>query len=168
MTVIAVRGKTIAADALETTGELISGLVVKLYRAHNGAVAGAAGNAYACQRFGVWFAGARGKSPNISSDSFEALMLDIDGKIYLLDEHGTLLLRTGEYAALGSGAHLALGAMAAGATAEQAVAIAIKLNVMCGGEVQVERLKPRGRTPAKPRARHIASRKPQIKKTRAT
>lgn len=61
-------------------------------------------------------------------------LLILDGKVYsffdFIEVH-----EIKDFAAVGSGMWLSLGAMEVGATAEEAVKIAIKYNLYCGGEV---------------------------------
>jgi 20S proteasome alpha/beta subunit len=67
---------------------------------------------------------------------FFALVVTADGKVWSMNCSGTLALVYGPYFAEGSGAKYAMGAMAAGATAAEAVAIAIRYDAYSGGEIQ--------------------------------
>jgi ATP-dependent HslUV protease subunit HslV len=65
-----------------------------------------------------------------------AILIDPKGKVYLMDEEYKPFSIKNKFHADGSGGDLAIGAMEAGATAEQAVKIAIKHDAGCGGKVQ--------------------------------
>ena len=77
---------------------------------------------------------------------------DRDPAILAVNEYGTVYklcrdrfrevrLTAGPFIALGSGADYALGAMAAGATATEAVQVAISLDVYSGGEIETLNVK---------------------------
>lgn len=72
---------------------------------------------------------------------FEGLIVAPNRKVYNISE--TLLItpiRISKYIAIGSGEKLALGAMAVGANAINAVRAAIKHEATCGGRIQYVRL----------------------------
>jgi hypothetical protein len=70
-----------------------------------------------------------------NGDRFEALILDADGNCFRY-ECGYLLPVAASYTAIGSGHQFAIGAMAHGATAEQAVAAAALHDKNTGGNIQ--------------------------------
>lgn len=70
-----------------------------------------------------------------NGDKFEALILDAEGTCFRY-ECGYLLPIAADYTAIGSGHQLALGAMAHGATAEEAVAAAALHDKNTGGNIQ--------------------------------
>jgi ATP-dependent protease HslVU (ClpYQ) peptidase subunit len=70
-------------------------------------------------------------------DGFD-LLLAINGEIFQITNDYTLLrTNTGIYG-IGSGADYAIGALMAGATVEEAIKIAIKLDINSGGPIQIE------------------------------
>jgi hypothetical protein len=77
---------------------------------------------------------------SLKPESFTALMVRPDGGVFYasnnLEWSGPL---TGAFWAIGSGEHFALGAMAVGASAEQAVAAAIELDPWSAGEINILR-----------------------------
>lgn len=75
-----------------------------------------------------------------TGDSFKALLVETDGTIKLYEGEGDFYEVPADRIALGSGGHFAYGAMEMGATAEEAVAVAIKRDPCSGGRVQVLRL----------------------------
>lgn len=71
------------------------------------------------------------------ADGFCALMISPTGKVYYTEAGGVLgTLRTYGFIAIGCGEQVGMAAMEMGATAEQAVKVAIKYNPNCGGRVQ--------------------------------
>jgi ATP-dependent protease HslVU (ClpYQ) peptidase subunit len=80
----------------------------------------------------------RGERPEISE--CDALLLDPDGRLWFFTGAGKRLVDA-PFAAIGSGAPVAYGAMYAGATAPRAVEIAALVDPWTGGEIQVETLK---------------------------
>jgi 20S proteasome alpha/beta subunit len=80
---------------------------------------------------------------DLKPDAFEALLLKPDGSVWYangnLDWTGPL---TGSFIAIGSGSQFALGAMAAGASAEDAVRLSCGLDPWSAEPVMTLRLKP--------------------------
>lgn len=74
--------------------------------------------------------------PDMGQQGFDALVIDADANVFFYNDSfmpsGPLLV---DYIAIGSGAEYALGAMAAGKTAEEAVEIASGLDVWTGGPI---------------------------------
>ena len=71
---------------------------------------------------------------------FNLLCMSPESRLYLLDEAGDLEQIREEFWAVGSGSEVCIGAMSRGATAEEAVACAIRFASGCGGEIQIEKL----------------------------
>jgi hypothetical protein len=76
-----------------------------------------------------------GSKVRIDWDSFEALVIYEDGTA-MLWENGAPLSVEAPYA-IGSGSRVALGAIACGASAAEAVAVAETLDIATGGPIQV-------------------------------
>ena len=72
-------------------------------------------------------------------DSVTLIWMTADERIFYVAREGWHEARA-DYAAEGSGREVAMGAMAMGASAEQAAKIASDLIVDCGGEIHVLRL----------------------------
>ena len=68
------------------------------------------------------------------------LGLDNLGKILLVDQDGDVSEIRNPFWAIGSGAEICMGFMAAGGSAAEAVAAAIKWSPKCGGDVDQVRL----------------------------
>jgi len=80
-----------------------------------------------------------GNLPRMGNDkefSFSALVVDPNGKRYLVDESGGMEPVTTPYWAVGAGQDFCIGAMAAGASARDAVRIAIRHSSSCKGKVR--------------------------------
>lgn len=111
----------------------------KLYRKGN-AIIGTAGSCDLGETFMKWYGSKRKKPAGFGKDAdFEALVLTETG-LYHYDEYlsGGRVLQP--FFAIGSGAHAALGALHMGASAEDAVRIACRIDVMSGEPVQVMEL----------------------------
>ena len=134
MTCIAYRAGVMVADSQATMGGLKMPCLPKITVA-GGRLIGAAGDASAINRFVAWF-GTDGKRPRLlKKEEFDAIVVDADGHADHWEEGMEPDRITMPFFAIGSGAELALGAMEMGATAEEAVAVAIKWDANCGGPV---------------------------------
>jgi hypothetical protein len=124
MTTVACNRESMAADSFCSDGNRVA-KVVRLPRA----LLGYCGDLYFANRILDWFrAGERGPFPEAPSDELaietNLLRLSRSG-IHLVSGRGVVVEVTGAYAAIGSGADVALGAMFQGATPSQALAAAI-------------------------------------------
>jgi hypothetical protein len=128
-----------AADTLVTEQDLKSYRTVKIFRCEDGSIAGAAGLGTAGLAFLEW--AIAGRKRLISAAKLTgldgALILQPDGKILRFDSHPKPDVVIGDFAAVGCGRDVALGARHAGASAEGCVRAAIDLVTHCGGEVTV-------------------------------
>ncbi len=140
MTIICVRDGIMAADSGTFVGDLRTTQSRKINRAPDGTLGAAAGITADCLRFQAWIAGgfAEGAFNPVEAD-FAALILTPDGQVFDY-QYGTRIPSTFGYAALGGPWPFAQGAMAAGASAERAVELAIEFCNGCAGPVQVERV----------------------------
>jgi hypothetical protein len=78
MTIIATDGKSMAGDGLCTgNGMVHDSNVQKVFRLKNGSLVGICGTAYGCNPFVAWLE--NGGDPPPLPDSFEALVLQLDG-----------------------------------------------------------------------------------------
>lgn len=111
----------------------------KIHKSKDGYLLGAAGSFGAISMFFDWFDDDDEDKPPLESlkvESLDAIIINPMGKIALLDSGGWPMDIKAPFYSLGSGADIALGAMAAGADAVEAVRIAIKYNTTCGGAIQ--------------------------------
>jgi len=143
MTVIVYRDGVMAADSQVCNNEgLITGAVTKLARREDGSLLGLAGYAGDVTGFRDWFL-AGGKDAWEAADKdhgFAAIVVSPNGRVSIFDQNGRSYPVEAPFYARGAGAEIAFGALAMGARADQAVEIACRFSVWCGGEVQVERL----------------------------
>jgi len=143
MTTIAYKDGVLAADrAISGSGHV--GTTRKVWkRKSDGALVGGCGEVATLQRWAEWFlAGERGTAPNLGTDDDSAsqmLVVRPNGKV---EDHGRYgkAMYEAPYHAIGSGSDYALGAMAFGATARQAVAAAMKHDHCTGSGVQYVKL----------------------------
>ena len=127
MTTIACRDGVIAADSGCFNAGLYEGEVDKIWTVPSIGLIGCCGEYGAILKVVEWLAAGGDPSckPRLSSDSeFAGLLVKSSGEVL----HYQLRLRpppiTADFHAIGSGRKIAIGAMAAGATAERAVEIA--------------------------------------------
>lgn len=133
MTTICTDGKTVAADRLISDNNLTHGQICKVTRLTNGAVMAYTGSPYQLPAFVEWLNG--DQSSKFESDSVsEAIVLMPDGTIRMYDEHGRWYEADAPQAA-GSGAAVAYGALAAGASPAEAIEIASRYDIKTGGGV---------------------------------
>jgi hypothetical protein len=131
-----------AADSQDNCGGIRVGQVTKIARRADGALAGAAGEGGFCEKFLELFREGRDEefSPPASDERpFSALVVTADGQLWQVGPVGRYRV-SAPFLSEGSAYQLLIGAMAMGASAEEAVRIAIKYDMRCGGEIQVERL----------------------------
>ena len=143
MTTIAYRDGVLAADtAMARGGTLYPGSITKIVRASNGCLAGAAGTAGYNGAFLRWaLAGMEGDPPTAKQDDRDCdtgIIFRPDGSVVLYEPTGWFETHPGVYA-IGSGREFALGAMRAGADAEQAVMAAAAHDPYTGVPVTVLR-----------------------------
>jgi len=137
MTTIAYRDGVIAADSQCDSGDFRDCTAIKVARNDRGDLCGAAGDLPTAQRVLAWFeAGEKGDEPRYRKEEAngEGFIVRRDGSIEIMDDGGHYTIKASYYAT-GSGRKFALGAMAAGATAEQAVEAAMKHDIYTGGEI---------------------------------
>jgi len=140
MTIITVRAGVMAVDSLITAGGTIVGQCKKWGKVPEhmggGFIAGSgdsAGVSQALADIDKYNFDLIGRDSN---EKYTLVALRGDGSV-MINETGTWFGYDAEYYAEGSGAQLALGAMAQGATAYEAAQIACRLSTSCGGEVHV-------------------------------
>ncbi len=109
-------------------------------RLKDGRIVGFSGTASSARDYIAWLEG--GEKPD-KEDNFHLLVLNLDGTAAIIFDD-----RTSDPvdlpAVLGTGGDIALGAMMAGATPEEAVNLAILRDVYSGGKVTVESIKGEG------------------------
>lgn len=133
MTTILCDRETLAADRLVTGDGMKHGTACKIRLSADGDIIGLAGNPFDIDAFLAWYNGPRTDPPNVS-DTTEILVLTTTGQILCFNHRGHSFEHDSP-AAIGSGAALAYGAYAAGASPAQAVKIASERDIHSGGGV---------------------------------
>lgn len=140
MTVVAYKNGVLAADTLVSDDTLVYGHTIKIKRVRHGWLVGGCGNIATLQQFlQKWSAGVAIPAFDTDDDSFSGVALNPRGYFLTYEKEGVIKLDLDIFA-IGSGGQVALGAMHAGATAEEAVKVAIKLIGNCGGNVTTLKL----------------------------
>lgn len=122
-----------AADGLCTGNGIIHGLSVrKIARMSDGRIVGCSGTLFGVPAFLQWLEYG-GDMPSIHED-FEALVL-LPTAVCLSYNHKGQCIEQEVPAVTGSGGAIALGAMLAGASPREAVAIACQRDTATGGEI---------------------------------
>ena len=137
MTTIASVGMQIAADSQCTVGSMVSGYVDKLVETDHGIV-GISGPSIAERPFLEFLE--TGKKPDNADDigGFNGLVLRPGGTVELYCSFEMVQTTDPDFpVAIGSGAEIAVGAMMAGKTADEAVAVACERDCYSGGKISV-------------------------------
>jgi ATP-dependent protease HslVU (ClpYQ) peptidase subunit len=139
MTTIAANLDGMAADGFMSDGSLTK----KLMRGP-GCIVGFAGDAYGGRALASWWVeGRRGPPPDqsdVDRDSRAELLVLSRSGLACVNYQGMVMELIGPYAVIGSGGDLALGAMLAGMSPEEAVAIACQRDAMSKLPVHYEAL----------------------------
>lgn len=146
MTAIAYRDGCMAADSLATAGGTVGGYSRKIAKRDDGALIGCSGGAGHAARLMQAFLDHRleAEEPTKDKDNpYAALVVMPDGSVWRATEAAPLHQQAAApFYTEGCAYQILLGAMAFGASAEEAVRVAIDWEIHCGGEVHTERLGP--------------------------
>lgn len=124
MTTIAYRNGILAGDTMVSDRGCYVGAAVKVFRRDDGAMLGTAGCFGDMTLWRDWFlAGGEGDPPAPKHDDSEGLLISASGVVEWLGTGGRRIEVDREYHAIGSGFRIAMGALAAGASAERAIEI---------------------------------------------
>lgn len=135
MTTIAYKDGVLVADTQVTEGNWTLGTVVKVRRIGR-VLAGYAGGLSAGQRFLEWVAeGLAGDCP--MEEGNEGFVIEPDGRITVWNSEYGIAMGHGKYYSCGSGRPFAVGAMAAGASAQEAVLIAATHDIYTNDKLTV-------------------------------
>jgi len=145
MTTIAYRNNMLVADTASWDANgVYFGKSSKLFKLNDGRLLGTAGSYSMAVRVVAWLNG-EGERPvcreDRRTDRFQGLVITQDARVFHIDES----LEEAEimdcpFVAIGSGRELALGAMAMGGTAVQAVAIACEFDNCSRAPLNIERV----------------------------
>jgi ATP-dependent protease HslVU (ClpYQ) peptidase subunit len=133
-----------AADGRSTCDNMIqSDQAVKIHRLKNGGIGGWCGKAAIQNAFFDWLDSPKSKRPNARfperDEDSSGIVLNPDGTVTFYGSCGFPYPRALP-AADGSGGHIAVGAMEAGATPQEAVTIAARRDPHTGGKITVMKL----------------------------
>lgn len=141
MTTMAFREGIMAADSAAFADDTYGGQTTKIFRTADGSLVALAGSLIYAARVEAWLKGVTSKKPDYGVD-VSGILVRQDGTIWVINGDGDLAPINAPYLASGSGRVAALGALAAGASAQKAVEIACGLDAYTRGPVQVEHLNP--------------------------
>jgi len=139
MTVIVCRDGVMAADSAVWVGDIFSGHDRKITRLADGRLVGAAGWRPEIEKCLAWLARRGPRPPPVGDCDFAALILAPCG-VWRVNHKFDLYRHIGDWAVEGAHDEFLLGALAQGASAADAVRLAIIYCRRAGGEVQVESL----------------------------
>lgn len=145
MTTIAWRDGILAADTAtfihEGNTRVPEGAARKITRLRDGSLIAGSGVRREINVFAHWYDSGCDPDKKPEFDNVTVLHVSHGGCVTIHDgKYDEREIGSCPFYAMGSGAAAALGAMHAGATAAEAVAIAMLIDPWTGGEIQVERL----------------------------
>lgn len=141
MTTIAYRAGIIASDTgIVMGGVIIRGGLHKICATPSGVLAGASGDAVYCQQFIDWVMAGMDdtKIPTgVEEEEFidRGMVISRDDVITVYEPRGWYKLHGVEFLAIGSGKPVAMGAMHRGASATEAVRVAMQYDINTTGDV---------------------------------
>jgi ATP-dependent HslUV protease subunit HslV len=136
MTTIVYRGGVMAADTRMIQRTAIIGNITKIVRRNDGALCGGAGDAAWVYAFHDWFLAGEHGDPPVVPDNSKGLVALKRKPVELFEQTGAFKFKA-PYVAIGSGMEFALGAMWAGASAQEAVKCAMQFDPATGGKLMV-------------------------------
>lgn len=143
MTCIAYRNGILAADSRMTMGKWTeTDKCQKLWKLSDGSLIGCAGSWYDIKALVAAveesIKNKSGKRAKLPSGKFKAdvILVAPSGRVYVYYKGWSNDKYLSDFYAVGSGSTLAMAAMDAGASAVEAVKIAIKRDICCGGKIQ--------------------------------
>ena len=136
MTIVCYRNGVLCSDSGILKGNIKSGTASKIIKTKSGWLVGAAGDLCAIQKFLKWAK----KEPKIRTHqdyvkAFSGLIIKPSGKVIEFYCDGYCRIDS-DFVAMGSGAEIATGALAFGASARQAVECTIEYHNECDGKIQ--------------------------------
>lgn len=146
MTIIVYRDGIMAADSQITGGGTVYGHKRKIFRTKDGCLGAAAGHVGACYLFKTWADGDDRDYLRLSEfvseepNQFGAILVKPTGFVMNFDAKGRRVDVDSPWSVHGCAEEMAIGALAMGATAAEAVEICMKYDTGCGGDLQVESL----------------------------
>lgn len=147
MTTIAYRDGILAADSMLTGYDADCGSVIKIRRNRHGWLGGASGNKGSTTLFMDWFLNTPPRidvkpAPTVDDNSADGIVILPGGRVFFWSGSAALWAVIAPFHTLGSGMRFAMGAMAMGASAREAVGVAKKFDVYTGGRIATLSLAP--------------------------
>jgi ATP-dependent protease HslVU (ClpYQ) peptidase subunit len=144
LTIVAYKDGVMASDGRISAGQSIeSDTARKVHKLADGSLFGSAGNWASCvSMLKLLKKSLKDKKelPAVVMRKLDALFVTPEKVLWYYDRGTWVKWDVVPYAAIGSGADTANGAMDAGASAREAVAITCKRNVFCGGTIRTVEL----------------------------
>lgn len=143
MTAIVYRDGVMAADTMSWVRGVAICAPAKIIRV-DGGLLGAAGPTGVCHWLRRYLANpdTAGPKPPVERDDLQALLVERSGQIWRWDWQLVSFQHLGSFVAIGAASEFLYGALYAGASAEDAVRLAIRHTDCAAGDVQIERLHP--------------------------
>ena len=136
MTTIAYNNGLLCADTQVNSNSCVYGYASKIFE-HDGVFYASCGQKQDFEQLKNWVKSGKKEDKKPSFDcSFSGMYCDGDN-IYCFDDKFIPYIIEADYFAMGSGWEIATGAMEFGASAEEAVNIACKIDAFSGGKVEV-------------------------------
>lgn len=148
MTTVAFKDGILAADRQVSQGNRVFAEIDKVFQVSDTLFVGVCGTVSSIHQFLRWmekhenFKQHMLDKPDTASDAnFDALIVDSSDKsIWCIDQTYEPYPIYGDIFAIGSGADIAIGAMAAGASAKKAIQIASKYDITTGIAIQMHKV----------------------------
>lgn len=145
MTIICYRDGVMAADTAAIADGIRQSSSFKIIRSQHGVLAACAGSSADCYKFERWFQDGsdpfRFKISLEEEGSFGGIFVLSDGQVHRVTYKGDIYPVYAKFHAEGSAYQFALGALAAGCSAEETVKLCIEHCQGVGGPVQIEVLR---------------------------
>jgi ATP-dependent protease HslVU (ClpYQ) peptidase subunit len=137
VTTVAFKDGVIASDSQITCEGIAESTMPKIARNVVGDLAGASGSAAFIHAFLTWFAGGeKGEAAPSPTENDGGIIVRAGGSIECYEHPGpSPFVLTAKTYAIGSGRKLALGAMAFGASAEEAIKVAAQYDIYTSGKI---------------------------------
>lgn len=139
MTALAYRNGVMAADTQLVADNTVQGHMIKCKKV-NGWLVGGAGNAASLAMFLDWCEKGMLDHNKPKPENIGAILVNPKGEVFHLDDEMFMYQVHDDFHCQGSATDILRGAMAFGASAEEAVAVAIQEDASCGGKITVIKL----------------------------
>ena len=138
MTTFAYRDGILVSDSMVSTSVslTVAGTARKVLKTKQGWLVAGAGNLRDVNRFFRWVEEGMDEDEAVKLENLEGLVVKDRTTILQVDEALMPYVIDAEFHTGGQGASVALGALAMGATAEEAVRVAMKYSLGTGGKIQ--------------------------------